>query len=291
MKYNKKYVLTSLVILFFISWIIYSSCKGNEYENNDTDFIPKNTQLINKFDSNLEPISVKDNNLKIILINLDKRKDRLQSVITSYNKSDLSDVTDLYRLAAIDGRKQIDNISPLLTDKATKEFNTYKQTGKRLGHHSLTEGAMGCYMSHVLAWKNVKEMGVPCIIAEDDIFIPNNTYKNILKLMNVIEGIHKPRPYIVLFHSICKSESWDKLECVPIKNGVFSAKQFWGTAFYYVTPEVAEFMLDRVLPIKYQIDHAMSRWNREGLIDIFYMKNIVDMAIYDTDIQSPLLLE
>ena len=291
MKYNKKYVLTSLVILFFISWIIYSSCKGNEYENNDTDFIPKNTQIINKFDSNLEPISVKDNNLKIILINLDKRKDRLQSVITSYNKSDLSDVTDLYRLPAIDGRKQIDNISHLLTDKATKEFNTYKQTGKRIGHHSLTEGGMGCYMSHVLAWKNVKEMGVPCIIAEDDIFIPNNTHKNILKLMNVIEGIQKPRPYIVLFHSICKSESWDKLECVPIKNGVFNAKQFWSLAFYYVTPEVAEFMLDRVLPIKYQIDHAMSKWNREGLIDIFYMKNIVDMAIYDTDIQTPLLLE
>jgi GR25 family glycosyltransferase involved in LPS biosynthesis len=281
MNYNQK-VLVGLLILFFIIVIIYASSENNQYDE-------VNSSLLDKFNSNLEQISVKNNNLKVILINLDNRKDRLQSLITGYHQSDLSEVTDLYRLSAIDGRKQLDDILPLMTENATKEFSMYQISGKRVGHHSLTEGGLGCYMSHVLAWKNVKEFGVPCIVAEDDIFIPTNTYDKINEIIQLVEDIPRNRPYIILFHSICKSHNWDKLECVPIENGLYKANQFWSTAFYYVTPEAAAVMLDNIFPIHYQIDHAMSKWNRDGLIDIFYKKNIVDMAIYDSDIQAPLL--
>jgi hypothetical protein len=284
MNYNQK-VLLGLLILFFIILVIYTSYASNQYEVS----VEVNSSLLDKFNSNLEQISVKDNNLKVILINLDKRKDRLQSLITSYYQSDLSDVTDLYRLSAIDGRKQLDDILPLMSENATKEFSMYKKSGKRLGHHSLTDGGLGCYMSHVLAWKNVKEFGVPCIVAEDDIFIPKNTYDNINEITQLVEGIPRNRPYIILFYSICKSYSWDNLECVPIENGLYKANQFWSTAFYYVTPEAAAVMLDNIFPIHYQIDHAMSKWNRDGLIDIFYKHNIVDMAMNDSDIQAPLL--
>ena len=89
-----------------------------------------------------------------------------------------------------------------------------------------------------------------------------------------------------------KSDIQGSRQLIDEAINIASKNGSWLESFKHcVTPEVAEFMLDRVLPIKYQIDHAMSKWNREGLIDIFYMKNIVDMAIYDTDIQTPLLLE
>ena len=280
----KKYVLIGLLILFILFVIYLNSSSHNEYIDDECIITHRSIGL----ESSLEPISVKDNNnLKIILINLDKRKDRLQSAIKSYNESDLNSVTDLYRLPAVDGRKQIETILPHLSRRALKEFNMYKDVGQRVGHHSLTEGGMGCYMSHVLAWQKIQEFEIPCIVAEDDIFIPKDTYKNIIDVMNLVDKIPKTRPYIVLFHCTCDSLIWDKLECVPVQNGVYNAKQFWGTAFYYVTPEAAEVMLDNVLPVKYQIDHAMSVWNQQGLIDIFYVKNLIGMGVFDTDIQVP----
>jgi len=33
---------------------------------------------------------------------------------------------------------------------------------------------------------------------------------------------------------------------------------------------------------------AMSEWNKQGLIDIFYVKDIVNIGIFDTDIQVPI---
>lgn len=232
-------------------------------------------------------IDNKKNNLKLILINLDKRKDRLDSVLSSYNKSDLKEVSDLHRLSAVNGRENVNDILPFLSDEAEDEYMFYKNTGKRVGHHALTEGGMGCYMSHVNAWKQVKKFNTPCIIAEDDINIPKDAYANINKIFSRINPINKDKPYIVLFHSICRSHSWDGLECVPVENGVYNAKQFWSLAFYYVTPEAAEIMLDNVFPIKHQVDHMLSELNQRGLIDIFYVNDVVNMAIYDTDIQAP----
>jgi GR25 family glycosyltransferase involved in LPS biosynthesis len=236
------------------------------------------------------PISVKkDPRAKMILINLDKRKDRLDSVFKGYKNSDLYDSVDLYRLAAVNGRKNINEIRKLLSKEAEMEYLYYKKNGKRIGHQSLTEGGMGCYMSHVNAWKQVKKFGVPCIIAEDDINISGNTYERINDVLKTVETIPKNKPYVVLFHSICKSMSWDGLQCDYIDNGVYDAKQFWSMAFYYVTLEVASVLLNNAFPIECQVDHLLSNLNKRGLINVYYVNNVVDMAIYDTDIQAPVV--
>lgn len=235
----------------------------------------------------LVPISVKKQKTKMILINLDKRKDRLHSVISSFNESDFKHRVDLYRLPAVNGREKINSITPLLSKEASREYNFYLNTGHRTGHHSLTEGGMGCYMSHINAWKHVKKFGTPCIIAEDDIDIPYDACKNMNEIISLVKTIPKKKPYVILFHSICNSFSWDGLECVHVRDGVYNAKQFWSMAFYYLTPEVARLLLKNVFPIEYQVDHLLSMLNQKGLIDVYYVKDIVGMAIVDTDIQAP----
>jgi GR25 family glycosyltransferase involved in LPS biosynthesis len=291
---NKKYRLIVLLgILFFITLLVYNI--PNRYSNvqeDDEPLITTTDSFEGSFNMEITPISLSNTNedrLKIILINLEKRRDRLSHFVNLFNNSDLQSNSDLYRIDAVDGKKHINDIIPVLSDNALDEFKIYKKIKKRVGHHSLTEGGMGCYMSHILALKHVKNFGVPCVVAEDDVSIPENTYGNLYTFVKKIERIPKTKPYIILFHSICSNSMWDKLECTPVTDDIYSAKQFWSTAFYYITPEAAEVLLEFAFPIKYQIDHMMSTMNQKGLIDIYFIKNIVKTSFNDTDIQVPLI--
>jgi GR25 family glycosyltransferase involved in LPS biosynthesis len=297
MKKSKKYSLGVLSLLFLLSFIIYIKSKNGYYSLSSTDeesnFSPY-VSFDTIFKTDVTPLRLQpdsETSVKMILINLDKRKERLNRFKDLFDKSDLYNSTELYRISAVDGKKHIKDIISLLSDKAQIEFKIYTKNGKRAGHHSLTEGGIGCYLSHILAWNHVKNFGVPCIVAEDDIIIPSDVYKKIQDLVINIEELPKDKPRVVLFHSICKSYSWDKLECVPIdETGIYKVKQFWSTAFYYITPEAADVLLRHAFPIKYQIDHMMSLMSIQKIIDIYFIKNIVSLPlINDTDIQVPLL--
>lgn len=288
---NKTHLIAVLIIMFFMSCVIYYiPTRYSRYVVDEEPVITTTPRFESVFNTDITPLSLTDGeNLKVILINLKKREDRLNQFISMFKQSDLFRNTDLYRIEAVYGKDHIDDILPILSENALKEFEVYKRFKKRVGHHSLTEGGMGCYMSHIIAWKHVKNFGTPCVIAEDDVSVSKDTYSNLYNFVKKIEEIPKTRPYIILFHSICNSSSWDKLECVPISNDVYNAKQFWSTAFYYVTPEAVDILLEQSFPMKYQIDHMMSTMSKRGLIDIYFIKNIVRTSIADTNIQVPLL--
>lgn len=293
MNEKKRDLIIIFTILFFMVYIIYyiPVRYSRDVIIDEEPLITTIPEFETSFNTQLTPISLskKDDSIKLILINLAKRKDRLGNFINSFTQSDLLNNSDLYRFEAVYGKNHLNELLQLLSENALREFKIYKRFKKRIGHHSLTEGGMGCYMSHVLVWDRVKKNNIPCIIAEDDVIIPQDTYSKLSNVVKKIEIIPKKRPYIILFHSLCSNLIWDKLECVPISNGVYNAKQFWSMAFYYMTPEAADLLLKHVFPIKYQIDHLLSLMNKEGLIDIFYVENVVNTSFSSTDIQVPLL--
>jgi GR25 family glycosyltransferase involved in LPS biosynthesis len=294
MNEKKRNLIVVLVILFCMTWVIYyiPSMRYSRIMIDDEPLISVNSRIKKFFDTDITPISLTNNDypvIKVILINLKKRDDRLREFIKYFKQSDLLVNTDLYRIEAVYGKDHLDDLIPILSRNALKEFEVYKRFNKRVGHHSLTEGGMGCYMSHIISWNHIRRFNTPCIIAEDDVYTPEDTYANLYKFVKKIEKLPKNKPYIILFHSICNSPTWDKLECAPVSDDVYNAKQFWSLAFYYVTPEAADVLLQHSFPIKYQLDHMMSLMNQRGLIDIYYIKNIVKTTLSSTDIQVPLL--
>lgn len=94
---------------------------------------------------------------KIFLINLDKCKDRLNNCIDRLNKQNLAPK----RISAMLGDE--------LTEKQKNE-NYSKALNKAKYHYELSDGEIGCYLSHRKAWQNIATGNEPYgIVIEDDI--------------------------------------------------------------------------------------------------------------------------
>src|SRR3990167_9098955 len=90
-----------------------------------------------------------------IVINLDRRQDRLHTFTKSYYASALGAAVPLYRLPAVDGNT-ID-VQSYVTPAAQSDLEDLALTGRRKFHDQISPGAIGCYLSHMQAWKVVSE--------------------------------------------------------------------------------------------------------------------------------------
>lgn len=98
--------------------------------------------------------------MKIFLINLDRRPDRLQFVASQLNNLQL----DFERISAIDGEKI--NIETLNDIKINNNRHYIERS--RL----LSMGEIGCALSHRLIWKRMLEQNLDyALILEDDVTI------------------------------------------------------------------------------------------------------------------------
>jgi len=100
-------------------------------------------------DSNFRP--------KIYLINLDKSKDRLDSCFDRLNKQNVT----FQRISAVLGDG--------LTEQQ-KSRNYSQKLNEEKYHYQLTNGEIGCYLSHRKAWEKIANSDDPyAVVLEDDI--------------------------------------------------------------------------------------------------------------------------
>lgn len=210
---------------------------------------------------------------KIFMINLEKRKDRLNNFDNKYKNSDIKINYELFK--AING-KQID-ISKFISQTTYNELLQTERNKKRKYHYQLTRGAIGCYLSHINIWKTILDNNIEkAIIFEDDVVIPKNT--NIL-LEKYTRSI--PNDYdIILLGCNC-------IEC-DNKGNYKVVKKYWGMYAYIITKKCIDKIYNKMLPIKQQIDSELSDLSNE--IKIYATKkNIIPHTnIGNSDIQIPL---
>ena len=72
---------------------------------------------------------------------------------------------------------------------ATTELISAIENKKRKYHESLTEGAVGCYLSHMKCWEEClkNKDGDYCLILEDDSTIPEDIFSKINEFVNEVE--------------------------------------------------------------------------------------------------------
>ena len=244
---------TIIVIIFFISFCYIIN--------------PYNKLFMENYD-NYEVVE-DDENMKIFVINLDEKKDKLRNFIKKYESYDISNKYLLNRYVAIDGKK----VQPeeWLTEKAIDKLVESKRNGYRKYHHELTQGGIGCFLSHLTLYQELvsdKENDM-YLIFEDDAY----TRDNILETLE--NEVFTKAPYgwdiIVLGYSRLGGE----IITNDIDKDFLKPSGFWGLYGYIIRKSGAEKIVKEVEVNKIdgQIDAYISRMQQQGKINVFMLRN------------------
>jgi GR25 family glycosyltransferase involved in LPS biosynthesis len=200
-----------------------------------------------------QQVHTRDVSYGVFVINLERRRDKLETFLKHFDNSDLKD-HELIIHRAVDGSKlDIENLS--ISPKARKQFDELTQSKKRKHHYQFPSiGAFGCYLSHTQVFEiTVKNNHTYSIVFEDDFLCPPNILETIDSYLHTIP------------------EDWDMLlinftchDCKKIKK-YRKVSLFWGLAAYVISQKGARTLLNSGLlfPITQQIDWFLNEMSSE----------------------------
>ena len=153
---------------------------------------------------------------------------------------------------------------------ATQELLDAIKNKKRKSHESLTEGAIGCYLSHVKCWEaclNNKD-GDYCLVLEDDSTTSKDFFSKINEVVNEVKikwgiinlGWASTTPYQIL------------------NNNLAIVDRFFLAHAYLLSNQGAETLLRLHNKIEKQVDAFMSDHSKEiiilGLTKTLFFQNL-----------------
>jgi glycosyl transferase, family 25 len=215
--------------------------------------------------------------LTTYVINLDRRRDRWLHIFSALQKQGF---TKIKRISAVDGKTlSASHLHHILDPVAFANLNE-----PRLHHEDLgSVGAVGCYLSHVAVWKQIISSGVPGIVVEDDAH-----FRDSLREYAVIQDpltTCRDYDFVLLGYSKLR-KPWKaptKAENLVVPLNVM----FFGTAFYYITPQGASKLLQRSYPIEIQVDSFMGQTNLQGYVKAgVHLPSLARDQNFGTDIQT-----
>lgn len=127
---------------------------------------------------------------KIYVINLDRRKDRLEHIKRDCKNANIN----FERFSAVNGKE---------LNKHQEYIDKYIDTSK-----NLKNGQIGCALSHIKIWEDIVKNGYSnTVILEDDGFIPNN-FNTVLK--NSLNSLPKKWDLVSFNCSWCQATAYNK---------------------------------------------------------------------------------
>lgn len=232
--------------------------------------------------------------LKAFVINLERRKDRLDHVFKNYS----SNLYELEILKAYDGTHPENNSEEitLFKDNFLENIsNNQKKTDeyKYIQINDFKKGELGCFVSHLWCWKKMIDENLPsCIIYEDDCIFED--YFN-EKLSHILQEL--PKDY-----GIC----WLGGKTGPKQGGnniqfsdnlsIKKEECFYGAFAYMLDQNYAKLLLDLAfdvfrgkIGVDFFICHFLQHNNyRQFVSNPFICYSVVEKdsgRIFDSDIQ------
>lgn len=242
------YIIIGLFLLFaFIALIIFINCTPEDHK----------IELLELFQFN------QNDDFVMYLINMEHNKDRYVNFITMCASSDLPK-NRLMRINAING-KQID-VSQYVSTYAHDEIINAKKLKYRTKHYQLTEGAVGCFLSHKLTYQtfNATDNFKYALIFEDDVQFPSNVYSQIKDNMTKL-----PTDWdIALLGCTC-------IKCNYVTKIWNKVTKFFCTHAYIINKNSCQKILnylDNIPKINQQIDSLLSDMADENKLNIYCLK-------------------
>lgn len=228
--------------------------------------------------------------IPIFVLNLDRRKDRLDKLTQFMLQSASWMLPTACRISAPDATAEdfVKRLDPKLIHRDTWEKAVIRDEKhlETIGG-PLTKGAVGCYLGHALMWEQTVNQSSPwALVMEDDII---EVHSDLSKLLcEVARGKGRaaalPADWDVLQIQTPNQHAWTATLSV-------SPGSDYNTGMYLITRTAAQKALRGSLPMVYQLDspHAALR----TLTNHFYVKpsGATQSSILDTDVQITQLLE
>jgi exopolysaccharide biosynthesis predicted pyruvyltransferase EpsI/GR25 family glycosyltransferase involved in LPS biosynthesis len=221
------------------------------------------------------------NKIPVFYINLDDNKDRNEDIIKLIKKFDFKNSK---RIPAVN-TKTFENVLKyevlILEDSLNKlKINNNKQS--RTKHLELTNGSIGCYISHLNVYKKMLENNVEfALVFEDDLTIDciKEEFWNVIKDINI-----PPDTDIFLLDAIYSKNN---------KNEIISKIKFFLCLHcYIITLNGAKKILEIAYPIEMQIDSFFSKLAENEKLNIYVLKENKSLKIkqnhgkFETNIQN-----
>ena len=183
------------------------------------------------------------------VINLETNKDRKNKFLTQWNN-----VNKINVVKAIDTRGVLwENYKQHISEKAIKDLEETIKNKKRKSHESLTEGAVGCYLSHLKCWRKFLKESTSendyCLIFEDDSSIPKDLIKT---TSNIVERINAEWGIILLGWRATSQYS-------PFNKDLVIPKTYAQLHAYLLSNFGARKLLEIHDKIEIQLDHFVSK--------------------------------
>ncbi len=219
------------------------------------------------------------------VINLEANEDRKKKFLEEWNNID----PKINIIKAVDARGSLwENYKQHISEKAIKDLREVIKNKIRKSHEVLSEGAVGCYLSHLKCWRRFLEESTSkddyCLIFEDDSSIPKNLIKitnNIVKKINVEWGV------ILL--------GWNATaKYLPFNKDLLVPKGFWCLHAYLLSNFGARKLLEIHDKIEMPLDVFVSKYIKKikifGTInDICVQKNhcgYTNIQTYNMDLKK-----
>lgn len=228
-----------------------------------------------KITKNIRKEHFSSDEFNVLLIHMEKNKDRLNNFNSYYNNSDIRfKKYDVFPAVVGKDINLIDYVSP----KGYAQILMTEKTRSRVYHYDLTRGAVGCYLSHLAIYKNLINSNLNySIIFEDDSIMTADFYEKLLFGLSVI-----PNDWdILLLGVIC-------IKC-DTEEHYIKIHRFWGLHGYLVSRNGAKKLLEYLdKPISKQLDADISLLIKRGLIKVYAINpNIVHQdPRFGSDIQE-----
>lgn len=225
---------------------------------------------------------------KCKVINLKRNADRWKHFAARFEASDSLRHMDLERIEAVDGvvaasRPEESRIPPDVHQALMRT----ESAGRRLYHHELTKGAVGCYLSHVRVWEALlRDDGCNFyVVFEDDALIPPNNGANKFDLGDAARTA--PGGWDVLLLGYVRTTPHAD---AARDNAAFArVVHFWGTHAYVINKAGAAKALAgwKASGLTMQVDSAMSVLASHDALNVYARRT---RLFYTTDFGSDIQL-
>lgn len=201
----------------------------------------------------------KKNKIKVYLINLDSRKDRLNIFLKNYNlKFNYEIIRAIDKIYINPFELYKNNILGIIG------LNNLKKNIRHSHYEFNSKGAIGCYLSHIKTWEKIIEDNVDYgIIYEDDVEINKKINEEII--YNYIKNLPKDWDILLLNKNRIKGKKY--------KKNIYKIEKFICTHSYIIKKTSINKIINNIYPINQQIDFKLSILAKKKIINIYHYKN------------------
>lgn len=235
--------MTILAMVVLVTWLLLGPNRRDSFASQDDD-----------------PI------VQFFVINLDSRPDKMRAFEAMWANA-TANTGELVRISGIDGRTV--DVSEVCTPRARRHI----ERGYRTHHSQLTPGAVGCYLSHLKAWRECAESKAQyCVVFEDDAIIGPDFHRGLAEFVKGGGGSRDDERDMVLLGSEIHEKDGSRV----IK--------FYELHAYLVTPDSAA-RLSKACGsrrISRQLDTVLSDLAREAVVRVVEFPGKIAWQTHET---------